>query len=297
VGGRVTAGVGGALLALLAVVMGVGPGDLAVPATGLDSAPGGELAGLERGHDASPRTAVSWRPPEARPPLLPATAQIPHYPYDGRFTFVRIRYASGMGRGFGRGGGPPWAHDYPRGEINFLKILDETTNVVSVMEGGNVFALDDPELMKYPVAYLVEVGAWAPSPAEVEGLRHYLLKGGFLIIDDFRSGWELYNFQEHMRRVLPGHLIRELDVSHPIFDSFFHIESLDLAPPTFRGYEPAYLGIFEDDDPDERLMVMINFNNDIGEYWEYSDVGWYPIDLSNDAYKLGVNYIIYALTH
>jgi hypothetical protein len=70
-----------------------------------------------------------------------------------------------------------------------------------------------------------------------------------------------------------------------------------MPPPTFRGYEPMYLGIFEEDDTDERLMVMINFNNDIGDYWEYSDVGWYPIDLSNDAFKLGVNYIIYAHTH
>jgi hypothetical protein len=223
--------------------------------------------------------------------------QIPHYPYDGRFTFVRIRYSSGMQRGFGRGRGPLWAHDYPVGEINFLKILTETTNLEAVMEGGNVFSLDDPELTRYPIAYLVEVGAWAPSPAEVEGLRNFLLKGGFLIIDDFRGDWELYNFQEHMRRVLPGHQMAQLDVSHPIFNSFFHIESLDLAPPTFQGYRPAYLGIFEENDPEKRLMVMINFNNDIGEYWEYSDLGWYPIDLSNEAYKLGVNYMIYAFTH
>ena len=60
---------------------------------------------------------------------------------------------------------------------------------------------------------------------------------------------------------------------------------------------PQYLGLFEDNDPTKRLAVIANYNNDIGEYWEFSDVGWYPIDLSNEAYKLGVNYVIYAMTH
>jgi len=259
------------------------------------SVPTKRTAPKATGSVSNPAIAVV---PRSMQPSSWMAPQIPHYPYDGRFTFVRIRYASGMrgGRG-GRGGGPSWAHDYPRAEINFLKILDETTNLASIMEGGNVFSFDDPELTKFPIAYMVEVGAWTPSEAEVDGLRNYLLKGGFLIIDDFRSNWELYNFQEHMRRVLPGHQVRELDIEHPVFNSFFHIESLDLAPPTFRGYDPMYLGIFEDDKVDGRLMVMINFNNDIGDYWEYSDVGWYPIDLSNDAFKLGVNYIMYAYTH
>lgn len=249
---------------------------------------------------APPIAPVALR--RARPPALDAAArpaqdyELPHYPYDGGFTFVRIRFASGLQRGLGRGRGPLWAHDYPRGEINFLKILTEVTNLPATMEGSNVFTFDDPGLTRYPIAYIVEVGGWAPNPAEVQGLRDYLAKGGFLIVDDFRSDWELYNFQEQMRRVLPGHRLHELDVSHEIFHSFFEIADLDLAPPTFR-YPPAYLGIFEDDDPEKRLMAIINYNNDLGEYWEYSDIGYYPIDLSNEAYKLSVNYVVYAFTH
>jgi len=237
---------------------------------------------------------------ERRPPALAAAApqqyELRHFPYDGRFTFSRIRFSTGMQRGFGRGG-PLWAHDYPIGEVNFLKILTEVTNVRAQMEGSNVFTFDDPELTRYPIAYIVEVGAWSPTPSEVEGLRGYLQKGGFLIVDDFRSNREFANFQEQMRRVLPGHQIHQLDESHEIFNSFFEIESLDVAPPTFRGYPPYYLGIFEDNDPARRLLAIINFNNDLGEYWEYSDMGYYPIDLSNEAYKLSVNYFIYALTH
>ena len=81
------------------------------------------------------------------------------------------------------------------------------------------------------------------------------------------------------------------------FHSFFEVESLDFQPPTFRQYRPVFMGIYEDNDPDGRLLAVINYNNDIAEYWEFSDRGYYPIDLSNEAYKLGVNYIVYALTH
>ncbi len=244
-----------------------------------------------------PRAAPSPPSTAASNARGPQDYDLPHYPYDGRFTFARIRFSSGGRGGFGRGRGPLWAHDYPRGERNFLKILTEVTNTWAQLEGSNIFAFDDPELTKYPIAYIVEVGGWTPTPQEVEGLRAYLEKGGFLIVDDFRSDWELYNFQEHMRRVLPGHRIHELDESHEIFNSFFEIANLDnLAAPTFR-YRPQYLGMYEGDDPEQRLMMIINYNNDLGEYWEFSDVGYYPIDLSNEAYKLSVNYIVYAFTH
>ena len=223
--------------------------------------------------------------------------------YDARFQFVRVYFRSGRRGGFdvfgGRRGGrePPWQHDYPRAERNFLKILDETTLVGPHLRGSNIFALDDPELFKHPVAYIVEVGLWDPSDVEVEALGSYLEKGGFLIVDDFRSPYELANFEFQIRRALPDAQLLQLDVDHEIFDSFFRIESLDLAPPTFPQFRPAYYGIFEDNDPSKRLVAIVNHNNDIAEYWEYSDRAWFPVALSNEAYKLGVNYVVYALTH
>lgn len=221
-------------------------------------------------------------------------------PYDGHFTFARIRFGEGLGsESFAgrRGRGlPPWAHDYPRAERNFMNILRQTTLLQPTMDGGNIFTTDDPELALYPAAYMSEPGFWNPTGPEIEGLKNYLLKGGFLIADDFR-GADWFNFDAQMKRVIPGAQFVELDEGHPIFDSFFQIESLkSLASPTFQ-VEPAYLGLHEGNDPDRRLVVIANYNNDIGEYWEFSDVGWYPIDLSNEAYKLGVNYIIYAMTH
>jgi len=223
----------------------------------------------------------------------------PGVPYDGTYTFVRIRFNTrgnrGFRRGFGRGGGPGWAHDYPYADDNFIKILDEVTLLGPNTEGTNVLDASDPELHRYPIAYVSEPGEWAPTQAEADNLAAYLRKGGFLILDDFRSDYEWSNVEAIFNVLLPGHRFRVLDVEEPIFSSFFEIETLELPPPTFQQYEPLFLGLHEDDDPEGRLMVIANFNNDIGDYWEYSDLGYVPIDLSNEAYKFGVNYVIYAM--
>lgn len=224
-------------------------------------------------------------------------------PYDGRFTFARIRFGgtglnSGSFRERGRGGGrqPGWAHDFPRAERNFMNIIQETTLIRPYMDGGNVFTTDDPEFTRFPLSYISEPGGWYPTDEEILGLQNYLMKGGFMIADDFR-GRDWGNFDAQMKRVIPGAQFVQLDESHPIFDSFFRIESLATLSSPYARDVPIYLGLHEDNDPEKRLIVVANYNNDIGEYWEFSDIGWYPIDLSNEAYKLGVNYLIYAMTH
>jgi len=218
-------------------------------------------------------------------------------PYDATYTFVRVRFNSrrNFSGGFGRGGGPGWAHDYPYADDNFIKILDEVTLLGPNTDGTNVIDADSPDLHRYPVAYVSEPGGWAPTQAEVDNLASYLGKGGFLILDDFRSQGEWRQVEAIFNAILPGHRFRVLELEEPIFNSFFQIETLDLPPPTFQQYRPLFLGLHEDDDPEGRLMVIANFNNDIGDYWEYSDLGYFPIDLSNEAYKFGVNYVIYAL--
>lgn len=217
---------------------------------------------------------------------------LPNTPYDGRFTFVRIRYTGPRG---GLGRNAFWSHDYPRAEANFSRILAELSLTRAYLGGSNVLSLDDPELFKYPLAYIVEPGYWGPTDAEVLALRTWLLKGGFLIVDDF-AGNDWYNFEEQMRRVLPQGRLTRLDASHPVFDSFFRIESLELYHPYWAGFQSEFWGIFEDNDPAKRLMVMVNYNNDIAEYWEWSDRDFAPIELTNEAYKLGINYVIYAMT-
>jgi hypothetical protein len=221
--------------------------------------------------------------------------------YDGRLAFVRLRFAVGF-NGFGRRGGGrelPWAHDYPTSDTHMMKILNELTTVAPHTDGSNIYSLDDPDLMNHPIAYMSEPGFWTMEDAEAKGLRNYLLKGGFIIFDDFR-GRDWYNLEEQMKRVVPELRFVELSRDHPIFNSFFEIKDLHFlqsynAQQAGVAY-PTYWGIFEDNDPKKRLIAIANRDNDLGEYWEFSDTGMDPVDFSNEAYKFGVNYFIYGLT-
>ncbi len=217
-------------------------------------------------------------------------------PYDGRFVFLRLRYGSdGADGGSGFRREPPWAHDYPRGERNFMKILNEVTYIAPHLEASSILPLDDPALFGYPVAYMSEPGFWTVTAQEAAALRDYLVKGGFVIFDDFR-GYDWEHFTAQMRTVLPEGRFVELEATHPVFHSFFEIDSLDFVQYYDRD-KPVFYGLFEDNDPQKRLLVVANYNNDISEYWEFSDTGFVPVDLSNEAYKLGVNYVVYAMTH
>lgn len=217
-------------------------------------------------------------------------------PYNGKLRFVRIQYNVGF-NGFTRRGSygePPWAHDYPTADTHVMKIIDELTLARPDVDVSNVHRFSDPELHNYPLAYVSEPGFWTMDDAEVAGLRSYLLKGGFIIFDDFRD-MDWYNLEEQMRRAMPDHYWMELDPSHPIFHSFFEIQDLKMLE-SYSG-NPTYWGLFEDNDRSKRLMAIANRDSDHGEYWEFSDTGYLPVDLSNQAYKFGVNYVIYALTH
>jgi hypothetical protein len=212
----------------------------------------------------------------------------PNVAYDGRFTFARIRYTV-----YQRSG---WEFDYPTMERNLMTMMRELTALDPHVLGSNIHSFDDPDLLKYPVAYLSEPGYWVPSESEALGLRTYLAKGGFLIVDDFMRG-EWYNFAAQIRRALPQARIERLTVSHPIFDAFYHIRSLDMPYPGNPYLKAEFFGIHEDNDPSKRLMVVINYNNDLGDYMEWSAEGWWPVNITNEAYKFAINYIVYGLTH
>lgn len=224
-----------------------------------------------------------------------ATEVLDTIPYDGRFAFARVRFDVGMD-GFGGWGDLKWNHDYPRAERNFTRILKEVSLLDTHLTGSNVLTLTDPEIFRHPVLYLCEPGFWRPTDEEVARLREYILKGGFVIFDDFIGPRHWMNFEAQVRRVFPELQLVRLDASHPVFDSFFRIASLEFYDPN-RGTPSEFWGMFENNDPAGRLLFVANYNNDIGDYWEWSDQGFLPIALSNEAYKLGVNYVIYALTH
>lgn len=219
----------------------------------------------------------------------------PNPPYDGQFTFVRLRYGPPMPMINQR---IPWSHDYPDGERHFMQIMNEVTYLHPKMVESSVIGLGDPELGRYPVAYMAEPGYWFASDAEAAVFRAWLLKGGFVIFDDFaenRGGWNA--FVATFQKILPGVRFYDLEPSHPIFHAFFEIPSFDIVPQMYDEGRPIFRGVFENNDPNKRLMAMINFNTDISEFWEFSPVGLRPIAETNEAFKLGVNYVMYGMTH
>ncbi len=235
------------------------------------------------------------RPPRGSSTAPRAARYAADVGYDGRFTVVRLRWRNGVGS---RGRwNTAWDHDYPRAEQNLSQILAELTAIDVRHDGSRVLTLDDPELSRFPIAFMWEPGFWELTDTEAAAFRAYLLKGGFVVFEDFdcRAQWE--NFEAQMRRVIPEGRFARLDPSHHIFDAFFAIKDIDAIVHPMSGVRPSYYGLYEDNDPAKRLLVVANFDNDVPEYWEWSGQGLFPFATTNDAYKLGVNYMIYGLTH
>lgn len=239
----------------------------------------------------------------AREPALQETVQVA--PRGHAFYFTRAVYSSGSRRGWGRGGwGGTWSIDYPKADRQFLVGVQHLTGI-DAYGLENPVSLDDPGLRRFPYLYALEVGGMRMTDEEVEGLRSYLMAGGFLVIDDFWGSWEWANFEHEIRRVLPEYQIVDIPMDHPLLHAFYDIAEL-LQVPNVRngrrggpyweqdGYEPQLRGIF---DESGRLIVAINWNTDLGDAWEWAEDPWYPLDRSNFAYQLGINLIVYSMSH
>lgn len=219
--------------------------------------------------------------------------------YDGRVTFARIKYSGSYECG---GEGPGWSHDYPRTDVHFMKVMSEITSMRPFVErgaiqGGAVVRLDEPALWNYPIAYLSEPGGWQLSDTELQGLRQYIKRGGFIIFDDIEGepNPDYRNLVAQWRRAFPGAIPVKLTNTHPIFNCFFNID-LSKIPSKMRRVPAEYLAFHQDNDPSKRIVAIIDNYADIGELIEFSDEG-FDLVPSNEAYKLWVNYFVYALTH
>lgn len=224
------------------------------------------------------------------------------------FTFARVQYESGYGRGWGRGGG--WATDYRDADLNFSYRLQQLTSL-KVDPEAKVVRLTDPALFDCPFIYIVEPGRLEFNEQEVSTLRRYLLSGGFLMVDDFWGEAEWQNLYEQMKRVFPNREPQELPLDHPIFHCVFDLKEKPQIPNFQLGEESQYTGItwerpdaktphyraiFDDKD---RMMVIICHNTDNGDGWEREgEYEYYFREFSEKkAYPLGINIVFYAMTH
>ena len=221
------------------------------------------------------------------------------------FYFTRGAYSSSR-RGYGRGG---WSTDFPKADRQFIYVLQRTLGW-DTFSCENPITLDNPQLRRFPFLYMLEVGRMALTPPEVEGLRSYLLAGGFLFIDDFWDRNEWANFEREIRQVLPNHQIEDIPMDHLIFRIIYPIEEVLQVPnqgagstgnPDYYGEcyygsscTPTIRGIFDDDG---RLMVVMAHNSDLGDAWEWAEQPSYPYDRSNFAFSLAFNLIAYAMAY
>lgn len=210
----------------------------------------------------------------------------------------------GGGRFFPRQGWG-WATDYPGADCKFMGGVHRLTGI-RVHPDPNVIAIMDEDLFKFPYVYAVEVGGMYLSDREAARLREYLLRGGFLHVDDFWGLWQKANFEAQIRKVFPDRPIERLPPTHEVFHTFFDIDTVMQIPnrgngcfggPTWEqrdDIEPRIYGISDDMG---RLMVVITYNSDLGDAWEYMDLACYPEKYSGQAYRMGLNFMIYAMTH
>ena len=235
--------------------------------------------------------AFVFGPAETLPAASGEGASVVPAGRDHGFTFVRIRYES-TGRGWR--GRDTWRHDYPTAELNFYEALERTTRVH--VEGPPlVLELNDDRIFEHPVLYLCEPGWWQATEDEAKRLGEYLNRGGFILFDDFRGEREWRSFIAQMDRVLPDRAPVEIMPDHPVWDIYYSVDPVE-APSNVSGgygkYEDRYLGFFDDEG---RMMALICYNQDIGDGWEWPDRNLE--DASTISFQMGVNFLIYALTH
>ena len=218
-------------------------------------------------------------------------------PKDAEFTYARIRYHMTPDAIYQRE--VPWHHDYPSSDEFFIGILHEVTGVRVTPNSYKIVRLDSPEVFQYPFLYLSEPGFMTLNEKEIANLGEYIRRGGFIMADDFRTAAylggpeELEVLRYFLKRALPERDLVKLDLNHPVFHNFYDIDSLKMDPP-YGDFVPQFWGM---SDETGKLQVIANYNNDLGDYWKYLDHGDKPLKDSSRSIRLGVNYIIYALSH
>jgi hypothetical protein len=198
-----------------------------------------------------------------------------------------------------------WLTDSPGADCKLMGAIHRMTGQ-SVYPNPNYMEILNPELFKYPYAYIVEPGQMYISDKEAERLREYLLRGGFLHMDDFWGLQQLGNAVNEIRKVFPDREFVPIPLSHPIFHSFFDINEIIQTPNQGQGCrggrtweqeddtEPRVFGISDDNG---RLMIVMTYNTDLGDAWEFMDLACYPQKYTGYALRMGLNFMTYAVTH
>lgn len=228
------------------------------------------------------------------------------------WAFARLMFPPGQNDGYRgrfdgdfRQGLSLWTQDYPRADRHFSQALRRLTrvHVRSVEQVINVEDGDD--VYNWPWLYAVQVGEWGLTEAEAKILREYLLRGGFFVADDFHGNYEWQMFEQRIKQVFPDRPIVDIEDADSIFHTVYDLEDRPQVPGAAHlrqgckncsegGVGARWRGIYDDKG---RVMIAISYNSDLGDAWEWADDPHYPEHVTGFAIRIGVNYVIYAMTH
>lgn len=236
----------------------------------------------------------------------------PHIPknkLDAEFKMARVMYPTNRYAGSHGISQPMWAVDYPLAEEHFLEALNRLTKVEASDDSWHL-ELTDPRIFEHPFLFLQQpaAGGWNPTEKDAAQLREYFKRGGFMLVDDFHGENEWAYFKSVIDYVLPDREIIEIPDSDPLMHVFYDLKDRKQLPGDrhlrrgpngetvvdMRGELPHWRGIYDDRG---HLMVAINFNMDMGDSWEHADTPEYPAELTVQGYQLGINYVLYSMSH
>ena len=222
------------------------------------------------------------------------------------YVFARLRYPSYRA---GRGMSPTWymrgnwTIDYPKADRHFVQGVRRLTRI-HTRSVEQVVDLESDEIYNWPWIYVVEPGHWELTDAQAKKLRDYLLRGGFMMTDDFHGTMEWDIFMQSMSRVFPDRSVVDVEDKDALFHVLYNLDERAQIPGlaalyygrTYEvdGIEPRWRGVYDDKG---RVMVAISHNMDLGDAWEHADSPYYPEKYASMAYRVGINYVIYAMTH
>ncbi len=235
----------------------------------------------------------------------------PDFQEKTEFAFARLMFPPGPLNGYeGRDldwhtGISLWSQDFPRADRHFSLAVRRLTRL-HVRSAEQIVNLDEGDQYDWPWLYAVQVGEWGLTDRQGQALREYLLRGGFFMADDFHGTDEWYEFESRIKKVFPDRPIVEIPDDDAIFHIVYDLNQRYQLPGQAHlrpGYKsnngPSALGahwrgIYDDSG---RIMIAISYNSDVGDAWEFADDPYYPERFSDLAIRLGVNYILYSMTH
>jgi hypothetical protein len=205
--------------------------------------------------------------------------------------FVAARWRFGANGWFG---GMGWSHNYPDSDQNLNEYIARSTRIDVEPGSYRIVELGSPEIFDYPFAYVSEPGEMDLSEAEIENLREFIGRGGFILMDDFDGSAQFANMRSQVLRAFPGRDLVPIDIGHGLFRQHFELTDLNGMSPYVPGGEITYFGLFDERD---QVAIAAGHNNDLANFWEWYAQGQMPLEPSTDAFRLGTNAVVYSLTH